>query len=252
MKLLPPSTRPPTQKIRRLHSPTPARGRYGYQGYRACLRWEFGFSCAFCLLHETDLAHQGVEGLGVTGIEHFYPASTHPQLVNDYDNCFYVCRMCNDARASAAVASGTRRLLNPCNATWSAHFEHEEDRVKPRSGDFDAEYTHESYDLDDPRKVRMRRMRRETIQECMALIEKAYDTIDALIERGIQHRDSLSLEAAQELRQCVLLAEKDIARYRAVSMDAPGECRCDGEIGLTLPEWLDTQALRIFEEFEES
>jgi len=90
MKLLPPSTKPPTQKIRRLHNPKATHGRYGYRAYRACLRWEFGFSCAFCLLHEADLARQGVEGLGVTGIEHFSLASTHPESINDYDNCFYI------------------------------------------------------------------------------------------------------------------------------------------------------------------
>jgi hypothetical protein len=75
-----------------------------------------------------------------------------------------------------------------------------------------------------------------------------YETIDALIVRGIQHRDSLSLEAAQELRQCVLLAERDIARYRATPVDAPENCRCDGKCTLALPQWLDMQTLELLEE----
>jgi hypothetical protein len=57
-KILPPVTQPWPQVIVRQHKPPEAK----YKTYRACLRWEFGFSCAFCLLHETDLMPCGAEG----------------------------------------------------------------------------------------------------------------------------------------------------------------------------------------------
>lgn len=241
MKILPSSTRPPTHKIRRRHSPAPTRGRYGYQSYRACLRWEFGFSCALCLLHEADLARQGVEGLGVTGIEHYHSVSTTPELINSYNNCLYACRLCNDSRANAPVSIRTRRLLNPCDDNWSAHFEVKGDLLQPQNGDLDAEYTHRVYDLDDPRKIRMRQMRRETVNECKALIKGAYRLAEALLDRSFSEHDPLSLGAAEELLRCIDLAVKDLATYRAIPADAPQTCRCHNEENHTLPSWLEAQ-----------
>lgn len=68
MKILPPVTLPPRQPTTRRHEPKAAFGAEGYQAYRACLRWEFGFTCSFCLMHEADLTGgRAVEGLGGDG-----------------------------------------------------------------------------------------------------------------------------------------------------------------------------------------
>src|SRR5690349_1008078 len=103
MKILPPQTLPPNARIERRHQPEGVTGRYGYRAYRACLRWEFGFTCAFCLLHEADLAPFGAEGLGVMTIEHFVPVSVDEEKAGEYRNCYYACRLCNQSRSNAPV-----------------------------------------------------------------------------------------------------------------------------------------------------
>ncbi len=61
MRTLPRQTQPPATPIERRHAPAPGR----YDSFRPCLRWDFGFTCAFCLLHEADLAEHGTEGTGL-------------------------------------------------------------------------------------------------------------------------------------------------------------------------------------------
>jgi hypothetical protein len=123
MKILPLQTLPPQKKVERRHAPPETTGRYGYREYRSCLRWEFGFTCAFCLLHEGDLADLGAEGMGLTWIEHFLPASLDAEKVNEYENCFYTCPFCNRSRGTApAVDEKGRKLINPCSHAWAERF----------------------------------------------------------------------------------------------------------------------------------
>ncbi len=129
MKILPKSTEPPDRKVRRRHNPEARTGRRGYRSYRDCLRWEFGFSCGFCLLHEADLAAHGAEGLGIMGVEHFVPVAAATEAINDYANCFYACRLCNGARSNVPVSLLGKRLLNPCDDVWAEHFEADGDRL---------------------------------------------------------------------------------------------------------------------------
>ena len=91
LPILPAVTLPWREKFFRRHTPSPVQGGDGYREYRACLRWEFGFSCAFCLCHESDLMLAGTEGWGLMQIEHFSPKSSDPDGRNDYSNCFYLC-----------------------------------------------------------------------------------------------------------------------------------------------------------------
>ena len=116
MRHLPPRTRLPASLIERRHAPRPG----AYPLYRSCLRWEFAFSCAFCWVHESDLIEHGVEGLGLTAIEHHRTRSAYPELTNDYHNCFYACRLCNTARGDSPDVSavGGHRLLDPCTVAW--------------------------------------------------------------------------------------------------------------------------------------
>jgi len=99
MRILPPVTKPWRTRIVRRHEPPVGRGRRAHRRYRQCLRWEFGFTCAFCLCHEADLILHGVEGSGETGVEHFVPVSHDEAAVNEYRNCFYACRYCNQEEA---------------------------------------------------------------------------------------------------------------------------------------------------------
>lgn len=48
-------TKPWPKGIDRRHKPRAPVGRHGYQAFRQCLRWEFGFSCSFCLCHDVPI-----------------------------------------------------------------------------------------------------------------------------------------------------------------------------------------------------
>jgi hypothetical protein len=140
MKTLPPITLPPSHPMIRRHEPKPVRGEQGYQAFRACLRWDFGFTCAFCLSHEADLAGgRSIEGLGVMGVEHGLPQSKNPLRRNDYSNCFYACRYCNGARGIRARSVGEGSLLDPTQVAWSDHFYRSGDRLVPFEGDADVD-----------------------------------------------------------------------------------------------------------------
>jgi hypothetical protein len=237
MKILPPQTNPPSEKIDRRHSPKPAGGRYGYREYRPCLRWDFGFTCAFCLLHEADLSEHGTEATGLTSVEHFVPVS-HEGAINDYQNCFYACRFCNQARADAPVIdSRGRRLLNPCDNVWAQHFRLTDSCLTPVSDE--AGYTHEIYDLDDPRKIERRKFRRERLQEWRQLLSEGPAVLEGLMSRlltGPVENQIDILKAADLLRQAIGNALRDIRRYAAVPGDADEACRCESGDHCSLPD----------------
>jgi hypothetical protein len=240
MTILPLRTAPWTRRIDRTHRPRAASGRYGYRAYRRCLRWEFGFSCAFCLLHEADLSEHGTEGTGLTSVEHFSPVSTEAGATNVYENCFYCCRFCNGSRAAQPVRDRGRQLLDPCRHIWADHFFlSDDDRLLPRAGDRDADYTAAVYDLNEPRKVAMRRLRRERLAEWTSLLSEGPELIDELLRSVAQEprssRTAARLQAAEKLRRCMTLAAQELERYRVIPADVPNRCRCRPAVPLTLP-----------------
>ena len=50
IQILAPTTPPPASPRRQRHAP---RSAGHYREYRACLRWDAGFTCCFCLVHES-------------------------------------------------------------------------------------------------------------------------------------------------------------------------------------------------------
>ncbi len=249
MKILPAVLRPWSRKIRRRHQPATAKGRYGYRKYRQCLRWEFGFTCAFCQCHEADLRLHGVEGTGLTQIEHFTPVSQAGQT-NDYNNCFYICCFCNSARGVAPSRDTQReaRLLNPCNEIWDRLFDLKDDRLVPRSGAPDAVYTCEAYALNDPRKTWMRRQRRVALQDRLSFIERGQKTRDRLLEAASQRPDPGLVDAARVLDEALERARRDIERFVAIPIDARIPCSCGNDDELCqLPSVLAEQSIDITE-----
>lgn len=247
MKILPPRTLPPDAPIPRRHKPAAASH---WSSFRACVRWDFGFTCAFCLLHESDFfGEAGGEGLAATTIEHRDPRSAEPGRATEYGNCLYACRLCNRARSTLPVQMGERRLLDPTHDSWARHFELAADRLEPAAGDDDAEYTHRTYDLDDPRKVERRRIRRLLVTDRLRLLRRFPAEITALLRLadGLRTTDLPNFRhailALKSLRQQALKALSDLSRFPAVPADAPRACRCPGEPDLSLPEWLASQVL---------
>ena len=54
------------------------------------------------------------------------------------------------------------RLLDPTKDVWSEHFRIDNDNIVPIDGDADAVYTEDVYAMNEARKVKLRRVRRET------------------------------------------------------------------------------------------
>lgn len=249
MKLLPPRTLPPGAPIPRKHRPAPAS--HGSQ-YRSCLRWEFGFTCAFCLLHEADLyGGQPGEGLAGTTVEHRIPRSFDPTLENDYENCLYACRLCNRSRSARPSELPEAHLLDPTRNSWSEHFVLADDLLLPAApSDMDAAYTHRTYQLDDPRKVIRRRMRRELIEDrlqilgLLAELPELMSLADA-VRRTDLRRFGEILREMQRIRDDSRRALKDLERYPAIPADAPETCRCGEDAGRRLPDYLEEQLLAI-------
>jgi 5-methylcytosine-specific restriction endonuclease McrA len=165
MKILPPSTQPWSEVLVRRHQPL---RNFRAERRRQCLRWEFGFTCAFCLTHESDLAFCGAEGTGLTAIEHFVPRSVDPGRLHDYSNLFYICYSCNRARGRQPVEEKLgRRLLNPCEAVWAAHFERVGNRLEPL--DENARYTEKLYKLNSGAKMQIRAARDRSSRQGLSI-----------------------------------------------------------------------------------
>lgn len=251
MDLLPPTTHPPEEALGRRH--TPARRRR-WRDFRSCLRWDFGFTCVFCLLHDSDW-YWGApgEGLGTTTVEHVIPRSFDSESAGDYGNCLYACFRCNTSRRATARESSEGRLLDPTEDAWAKHFVADGDHLRPIAGDADAAYTHRVYDLDDLAKVERRRRRRElwidvlpallpqrgALQDLLLQIEKR---IEELIESGDPALRTM-LEDVAALQIDANLWKLAAAWVPAVPLDAPSSCRCDGP--QTLPDWLERQVVKF-------
>lgn len=243
MKILPATTDLPSTPIARRHRPRAG----AYPSYRPCLRWEFGFHCALCLLHEADFIAHGIEGTGLTGIEHHVPRSHAPDLTNEYGNCLYACRFCNGARSKAPnVDAKGRNLLDPCTTPWASRFQRQDFSLVPR--DPDAEYTAETYDLDDPRKREMRRARADSIGLGLRILSEGPDRIRRLLqvaERVAGDDRSVIIETAEALQIQVVAARKELTRFRMVPPDADEACRCDSDAVRELPSFLASQGTEL-------
>jgi 5-methylcytosine-specific restriction endonuclease McrA len=238
MKLLPPVTRAWREAISRRHLPPLTET---YSAYRACLRWDFGFSCAFCLLHESDIASCGVSGWGFMHIEHFVPRSSDPSRINDYENCLYICGRCNRARGNKMHETGGSTLLDPCNDAWERHFEAVADEVRPFAEDRDAAYTCATYDFNDPSKVRVRRIRRITIHQCRSFLDRVRRLHEALLDRAENEGDTAAVELAWEIRELRRQAYWDLLRFQAIPPDHDPVCHCRESAHLALPDVLEEQ-----------
>lgn len=251
MKILPEVLHPPARPTARRHEPVPAGGESGYQQYRACLRWDFGFTCPFCLLHESDLlpTGTGVDGSGLTSIEHRALQRDVPERRNDYGNCLYACRYCNRARSTRLEQDALgSRLLDPTREAWASHFSSGEDTLKPRDGDRDAHYTCDAYDLNDARKVQMRRNRREWWEDRRALLREGPSTLNALLTeagRSTPERAASLLSLAEGVRRFILGCRDELEQWAAIPVDAPSQCRCGSTEHQSLPEGLAVQMVDV-------
>lgn len=251
MKILPPTTQPPLQAIERRHRPKKSRR---WSDYRACLRWDFAFTCGFCLLHEVDLfGSEGGEGLGGTSAEHVELRSVVPERADDYNNLIYACRFCNTARSDRPNRYGDRALLDPTAVAWGQRFRAQKDRLEPQPNDRDAAYTAEVYDLNEPRKVRRRRLRRSLLEDRLELLAEMGTEIEALSRLASARLEARDLQAfemilkeIQSLRVQARRALGDLLLFPAIPADRPTSCRCPADRQQhEAPAWFAAQTLSL-------
>ena len=94
----------------------PARTYRDYTEYRALLRQDFRYRCAYCLTHEYFLG-----GEAGCCIDHHHPINgphARPDLIADYSNLYWCCRECNENKSdiwpSPQEMEQGIRFLDPC------------------------------------------------------------------------------------------------------------------------------------------
>lgn len=213
--LVPATIFPADDVFTRRHAPTPVKN---YALYRGCLRWEFGFTCSICLLHERDVMAYGVDGWGTMTIEHMVTRTQDPNLTSIYANLLYVCRLCNQSRSDTDIFSGNgQRLLDPTRDIWAHHFRVSGDKLVPL--DADADYTDEVYGMNEPRRRKLRCIRRERVK-----------IWDELLASGTSATNLMKLYPRSWIPD-----------------DYPRECRCQHASARRLPEAYLRQTIQLSE-----
>ena len=164
-------------------------------------------------------------------MEHFVPVSHDEAGTRVYVNCLYVCRFCNRARGATPNVALSRdsRLLNPCRDVWAEHFRVAGDEIEVQEGSADAAYTRDVYHLNDRRKVERRRHRRETIAECLDMLERGGAVIGRLLEEATVRYASDLVDEARFIEDALRMAWRDLQMFEVVPQDAPAHCACRRE-----------------------
>lgn len=228
--------------FRRRHRPGPVKGSDGYQDFTPCLRWEFGFTCPFCLLHQAELTGSSevpLQGSALSWVEHLRLKSRYPELANDYDNCYLSCRFCNNGRGDRYphVRQDGLRLLDPCRDAWALHFERRDDELVPLTER--GRYTLEVYRLNDVHRQRRRQTRVRAIRDTPRKIREALHLLRE-IESGPDRRSEGAQKTSVFLRRLIPELQQQwtvtLERFEAVPADAPEVCHCGTRDHHSLPD----------------
>jgi hypothetical protein len=176
-------------------------------------------------MHEPDLT-------STFCVEHFEMQSTHPELSNDYENCFWACALCNTNRAKPTEAERTAgaHLLNPSKTLWAAHFSIDEHgEMRPAKDDVDATYTARVYHLTLPNRAVQRKERALAVREGKATARRK-KLIASLLRRA---EETTNLELKRELYELAESMTSDLEawkfraeRYAFPPMTASASCKC--------------------------
>lgn len=243
MKTFPQETALPQEALTRTHKPTAGK----YEQYRQCARWDFGFTCAFCFLHEPDII-EGSEGTGLFSLEHRELQSSAIAKRDDYQNILLACRFCNGARGKQpTVDEHGVTLLDPTQTAWGRHFRMDGFELQVADpADAAARRTWDVYDLGDSRKTRVRRERHRRFTHLQDMLHAFAQHVPKLMEMATSTDDAATrtelIDAAKALERACDNAFADCCRYQAPPADASDVCRCPCS-PRQLPAWLERQLL---------
>lgn len=238
----------PPQPWHRRHQPMQAPdSKRGYEVYRTCLRWEFAFSCPFCLLHEVQIAPKGATGSALFWLEHIELQSQRSDLINVYSNLVYACRSCNRARKiTPRQDAKSRRLLDPGSDAWTRHFTWEGFTLSPKTDD--GTYTKETYDLNSPAKVALREELAIAISDASELLQYGPQMLADLMEniRSLSGgRQATRFRLVSKLHRDIRNARATLLMLGPIPHDASQRCRCNTTDFHEVPSWLSQALLTI-------
>lgn len=218
--------------------------------YRRCLRWDFGFTCAFCLLHEVQVAPEGARGSRRFWLEHLElkkDRDDRDDLINRYDNVVYACSHCNAARSTRPrQAEDGRRLLDPCRDAWASHFAVDGDEI--RGVTEHGTYTEQTYDLNNPIKTGLRADLRDAVEEALETLTKAPASIEELmiaLPDLPPARQATRVETIALLHRSLRRARRTLQTLQVIPTDRDDACRCKSTAHHSPPDWLMAQAASI-------
>ena len=91
-----------------------------YPEYKAWLRYDFYFSCAYCTMSEAE-----AQAIRFT-IDHYEPKTARPDLENEYGNLMYCCDECNIRKGNRYPPPNARtsgvRFFRPDSDSREEHF----------------------------------------------------------------------------------------------------------------------------------
>lgn len=132
----------PHSIIEREHKPVPGKGANGWRAFKPCLRYEFGFTCIYCRLRETDF---GFRPQAQFAVDHMQPQSKFPDRANNYDNCYYACGYCNSSKGDSCPSPEEEargfRFFDPCTDVAVEHFALDGDSIVALRESTIAQYT---------------------------------------------------------------------------------------------------------------
>ena len=244
MDIIPPVTCLPTKPIRRSHGPADgsegSSKSYYREEFRDCLRWDFGFICAFCLRHESEIMNSTKEPVGHEfWIEHFLPKAENPEFRNKYSNNYWCCWACNFAKS--LWRNDGEPVLDPCKDAWADSFDLVGGRLVPKGGDPIAKRTADAYDINGDRlwggsKVDSRKEREYLLRPLVEFardpdIEDKLEFLERLATSAKVGEECRAFVTAVWKRTCesVKMAPYLAAKYAAEPVSAPEECRCSIE-----------------------
>lgn len=195
----------------------------------------------------------GISRWTVMQIEHSVPRRHDPAQRDVYSNCFYACERCNKLRGTLPNQNNRgNTLLDPCQAIWAEHFELLRDYLRPYPGDGDAEYTWESYGLDDPVKVGLRKKRRQWIEDHADAVLDTFELEPELLDRVVEDSEGGDttglldrLNGSQGLRKARRLLLDNLSKFKPIPKDYDTSCRCSDRAHLSLPKILAEQTVTL-------